>query len=221
MNSELEPSNLSAFEAVVGRRSVRGFLRTPVEGAVVKRILSAAARAPSGMNTQPWCVHIVTNGSKERLSEAVYEAAGRGEGCLEYDYIPEPMKEPYLSRRRKVGFDLYAAYGIDRRDRTARERAFLQNYDFFGAPVGLFITMERELLAGSWLDLRNVHAIHHDRCPCVRTRNLPATSMVRLWRRGAEAVVDSGQIHPPVRDGARLCGPVSAAKSPGYATREA
>lgn len=62
------------------------------------------------------------------------------------------MPEPYLSRRRKVGYDLYSKYGIDRRDYPARRAAMLRNFEFFGAPVGLFFTMDRRMTAGSWLD---------------------------------------------------------------------
>ena len=65
---------------------------------------------------------------------------------------PSPVMEPYLSRRRKVGYDLYKLYGIARDDFEARKKAMLRNFEFFGAPVGLFFTMERCLLLGSWLD---------------------------------------------------------------------
>jgi nitroreductase len=63
------------------------------------------------------------------------------------------MDEPYLSRRCKLGHDLYALYGIDRHDKAAREEAMLRNFDFFGAPVSLFFPMEREMTLGSWLDM--------------------------------------------------------------------
>jgi nitroreductase len=152
VSSAARHNGLSAYEAVVGRRSVRRFLPAPVDDALIDSVLRAAARAPSGLNSQPWLVHVVTEEARERLSRAVRSAAERGEDCLEYRYIPDVMKEPFLSRRRKLGFDLYALYGIDRRDTEARKRAYLRNYDFFGAPVGLFITMDRELLAGSWID---------------------------------------------------------------------
>ena len=152
MSAAVGHNGLSAYQAVVGRRSVRRFRPTPVGDSVIDSILGAAARAPSGMNTQPWLVHVVTGAARERLSRTVRQAAEQGEECVEYRYIPDPMKEPYLSRRRKLGFDLYALYGINRHDLEARSQAYLRNYDFFGAPVGLFITMERELLLGSWID---------------------------------------------------------------------
>jgi nitroreductase len=152
MSAIVAHNGLSAYEAVVGRRSVRRFRSTPVDDDVIDSILRAAARAPSGLNTQPWIVHVVTGTARERLSRAVRQAAERGEACVEYRYIPDLVKEPYLSRRRKLGFALYALYGIDRHDIEARNQAYLRNYDFFGAPVGLFITMERDLLLGSWID---------------------------------------------------------------------
>ncbi len=76
-----------------------------------------------------------------------------GEAKQEYPYFPDDAGEPYLGRRRKVGFDLYALYGVARNDIEGRKRAMLMNFEFFGAPVGLFFCMERKLFYGSWLDL--------------------------------------------------------------------
>jgi nitroreductase len=143
----------SAYDCVVGRRSIRRFLPTPVPEETIDAILNAAARAPSGVNVQPWLVHAVTGPALERLSSAARSAARAGELSLEYAYLPDRMDEPYLSRRRKLGHNLYARYGIDRHDKEAREEAMLRNFDFFGAPVGLFFTMERKVTLGSWLDM--------------------------------------------------------------------
>ena len=144
--------NASVIDAVANRRSVRHFLSTPVPLNVVRAILSAASRAPSGTNFQPWHVHVVTGATRANLSQAVTQAAEAGDRCDEYPYAPAPVMEPYLSRRRKVGYDLYKLYGIARDDFAARKQAMLRNFEFFGAPVGLFFTMERRLLLGSWLD---------------------------------------------------------------------
>lgn len=142
-----------ATDAVVNRHSIRRFLPTLIPAEYIKAILSGAARAPSGTNFQPWRVHVVTGPAQARLSEAVLAAAEAGERVEEYSYAPEKPPEPYLSRKRKVGYDLYALYGIARDDYPARKRAMLRNFEFFGAPVGLFFTMDRSLLYGSWLDL--------------------------------------------------------------------
>ncbi|MBT1509243.1 nitroreductase [Bradyrhizobium sp. SRL28] len=144
--------NSPVIDAVVNRHSVRHFLSTPVPLNVVRAILSAAARAPSGTNFQPWHVRVVTGVTRANLSQAVTQAAEAGERSDEYSYAPAPVMEPYLSRRRKVGYDLYKLYGIARDDFAARKQAMLRNFEFFGAPVGLFFTMEKRLLLGSWLD---------------------------------------------------------------------
>lgn len=146
-------SLVSAIDAVRGRRSVRRFLADPVPEATVREILALASRAPSGTNSQPWLVHVVKGASRERVSQAVLAAATSGNQGEEYAYAPTPWWEPFVSRRRKVGFDLYALYGIERHDMAARTSAGLRNFEFFDAPVGIFFAMERALLYGSWLDV--------------------------------------------------------------------
>ncbi len=143
---------MSAIDAVCGRRSVRRFVATPVPADTLTTILNQAARAPSGTNTQPWKVHVVAGAARDRLSEAVLKAAEAGEPSEEYAYTPSPLREPYLSRRRQIGYALYRLYGIDKTDYPARREAALRNYRFFGAPAGLVFTLDRDLLHGSWLD---------------------------------------------------------------------
>lgn len=140
-------------DAVRGRRSVRRFLSDPVPEQLVRDILAISSRAPSGTNSQPWFVHVVSGAARDRISREVIAAAKAGQSGHEYDYAPKPWWEPYISRRRKVGFDLYAHIGVERNDREGRARAALRNFEFFGAPVGLFFTMERAMERGSWLDL--------------------------------------------------------------------
>lgn len=152
-NQMTEAQGEAVRAAVRGRRSVRGFLPTPVAEATIRTILEEAARAPSGTNSQPWFVHVVTGKARDRLSTAVLEAARQSNSSSEYAYFPDDPGEPYLSRRRKVGFDLYAHYGIDRKDMEGRTRAALKNFELFGAPVGLFFSMHKRMLYGSWLDL--------------------------------------------------------------------
>lgn len=145
---------MEAAEAIRTRRSIRAFLPDPVPRATVERLLALAARAPSGSNTQPWRVHVLAGAAKEALSAEILAAheAGAPEE-REYAYYPDPWFEPYLARRRKVGWDLYAALGIGRGE-TARMRAqHGRNYLFFGAPVGMIVTIDRRLNTGSWIDL--------------------------------------------------------------------
>jgi len=139
-------------EAIAGRRSVRAFLPTPVKADTVRQILKIASRAPSGTNIQPWHVHVVTGAARDRIAQVGREAAVAGGSEAEYAYLPAEMTEPWLSRRRAIGYALYETYGIARDDYPARKEAMLRNYDFFGAPVGLFFCMDRGHALGAWLD---------------------------------------------------------------------
>jgi nitroreductase len=144
-------------DAVIrGRRSVRGFLPTPVPRETILEILDVSARAPSGTNIQPWQVIVVMGERKESLSRELIETAldpkRDAEHTQEYAYYPEKWIPPYIERRRKVGYDLYGLLGIAKGDREQMIRQFAKNYDFFGAPVGLFFTIDRIMGQGSWLD---------------------------------------------------------------------
>ena len=143
-------------EALRSRRSVRAFLPTPVPRKTVEAILEVAARAPSGTNTQPWKVHVLTGASKAALSAAIKAAyddpAERARHTEEYAYYPTEWRSPYIDRRRKVGWDLYSLLGIGRNDKARMHAQHGRNYDFFGAPVGLMFTIDRVLQQGSWLD---------------------------------------------------------------------
>jgi len=141
-------------DAITSRRSVRAFLPTPVPRALIEQILEVASRAPSGTNMQPWSVHVVAGEAKEKLSRAILDAyeAGSEEHTRTWKYYPDEFFEPYLSRRRAVGWGLYGLLGIGKGDRAQMKAQRAQNYLFFGAPVGMFFTLDARLEIGSWLD---------------------------------------------------------------------
>ncbi len=142
--------------AITSRRSVRGFLTTPIPDATVREILEVASRAPSGTNTQPWKVHVLTGAARERLGNAIKAAyddpAERVQHTEEYDYYPREWVSPYIDRRRKVGWDLYGLLEIGKTDKDKMHAQHGRNYVFFDAPVGLIFTIDRILAQGSWLD---------------------------------------------------------------------
>ena len=148
--------------AITSRRSVRGFLPTPIPQAVIETILNVAARAPSGTNIQPWRVYVLTGSAKDSLSaktlaayDAERERQKRGEPPLHtgsYSIYPLEWFEPYLGRRRKVGWDMYGLLGIGKQDHERMHQQHGQNFRFFGAPIGMFFTIDRRLEKGSWMD---------------------------------------------------------------------
>lgn len=139
--------------ALTSRRSIRAFLDTPVPRETVERILDLAARAPSGTNMQPWRGYVLAGEPLKRLADAlVAEALAGAPVEAEYRYYPDAFFEPYLSRRRKVGWDLYGLLGIAKGEGEKMKRQHARNYTFFGAPVGIVFTIDRRLEIGSWLD---------------------------------------------------------------------
>ncbi|WP_343547554.1 nitroreductase [Ralstonia sp.] len=143
-------------QAITSRRSVRAFLPTPVAREDIEAILDVARRAPSGSNTQPWKVYVLTGEAKARLSESVLAAYDHPEADSlhreEYPYYPRTWIDPYQSRRRKVGWDLYGLLGIDRADKERMHAQHARNFRFFDAPVGIIFTIDRVMEQGSWLD---------------------------------------------------------------------
>jgi nitroreductase len=142
--------------AIKTRHSMRAFLPQPVPRDLVEQVLEVASWAPSGTNTQPWQVHVLTGAALRRVAgriQAVYldpeqNAAHREE----YAYYPQEWRSPYIDRRRKVGWDLYGLLGIEKTDKARMQHQHGRNYVFFGAPVGLFFTIDRVMQQGSWLD---------------------------------------------------------------------
>jgi nitroreductase len=148
-------SRIDAVDATMrARRSVRAFLPSPVPQKIVAEILQVAASAPSGVNTQPWQVFALAGAAKQQLCERVLHAYHNEPGLHqpEFDYYPPEFVEPYLSRRRKNGFDLYGLLGIAKGDKAAMHAQTGRNFAFFGAPVGLIFSVDRRLGRGSLLD---------------------------------------------------------------------
>jgi len=141
-------------EAIATRRSIRRYLDTPVPVETVEAILDVAARAPSGTNMQPWRGYALAGAPKDALVAAVQAAfdARDPEHKQEVSYYPDAFFEPYLSRRRAVGWELYGLLGIAKGEAEKMQAQHRRNFQFFDAPVGLIFTIDRRLATGSWLD---------------------------------------------------------------------
>jgi len=150
------PGQAAVDAAITSRRSIRAFLDKPVAREDVARILDVAARAPSGTNTQPWKVHVLTGDARARLSGAILAAyadpAQAAQHHEEYPYYPREWVSPYIDRRRKVGWDLYSLLGLTRDDKAGMAAQHGRNFAFFDAPVGMIFTIDRIMEQGSWLD---------------------------------------------------------------------
>ena len=145
---------MDILEAMRGRKSTRAYLDKPVTRATVEAILDAARWAPSGVDSQPWKVAVVTGAIKARISEELLAArTAKQPENPDYAYYPSEWQEPYKSRRKATGLALYAALKIGKDDPQARMKAWNNNYRFFGAPVGLLFFVDRALAQGAWVDM--------------------------------------------------------------------
>jgi nitroreductase len=142
-------------QTLLDRRSIRAYLDRPVPADLVREIVDIARQSPSSGNLQPWRLFALAGDDLAVLKAAVQKTLSvqpKGEG-MGYPIYPEPLKSPYDARRAQCGEDLYAAINVTRDDRAGRQQQFARNFSFFGAPVGLFLTVDRSMGNGQWADL--------------------------------------------------------------------
>ncbi|MGC1464309.1 MAG: nitroreductase [Pseudolabrys sp.] len=146
---------MDVFKAVATRYSCRAFLPTPIPEAMVRDIVERAARAPSAGNMQPWRIYAIAGERVEALKVLLaprMDELPKGEGG-DYRIYPDPMEEPYRSRRFAVGELLYNSIDVPRADKPARYRQYARNFQFFGAPVGIFFALEKSFGVAQWADI--------------------------------------------------------------------
>jgi nitroreductase len=146
---------MNVSDAVKSRISTRAFLDTPVSEAQIRDILDVARWAPSGGNLQPWRAHVVMGDARDRLIAVVKQAIVDNPFADEAELAIYPPKlgEPWRTRRFEVGEAMYALLGVPREDKPARIAHLLRNYEFFGAPSGLFFSLDRQFDKGQWAHL--------------------------------------------------------------------
>lgn len=144
---------MNVSEALQLRKSVRAFLNKDVEEYKIDAILSAASHAPSGTNTQPWQVAVVTGESKQKLQSQIENSFRQGnKAAADYQYYPKEWLEPYKSRRRACGLQMYSTLKVTKEDKQQQQNLWAANYRAFDAPVMLLFFMDECMETGSFLD---------------------------------------------------------------------
>ena len=142
---------MKVSDAIKARKTIRNFLDTPVEDALIEELLTKAARAPSGGNLQPWLIYILNGAVTKRFVELI--ASKSSPESPQYDVYPPNLKEPYRSSRFKVGEDMYALLDIPRDDKPARLAHLARNFKFFDAPAAFFCFVDQIMGPPQWSDL--------------------------------------------------------------------
>lgn len=148
-------------QAITSRHSVRAFLDKAVDFQTIQDILSVACRAPSGTNTQPWKVYVVTGKKRQemidRVCAAQIELFTKPERAEQYQetfpYYPETWISPFIDRRRENGWGLYGLLGIQKGEKEKMAAQQLRNYQLFDAPVALYFTVNKAMGIGSKMDI--------------------------------------------------------------------
>ena len=176
---------MNVTDAVSARVSIRAFKPDPVPGALVREILEAASRAPSGGNLQPWRVYALTGAPLEALKAEV--AANPFGETPEYDVYPPNLWDPLRTRRFECGEDLYATIGIPREDKPARLRQLARNGELFGAPVGLFFCLDRKVGPPQWSDV----GMYMQTVMLLAVERGLATCAQEYWARYPQTLIES------------------------------
>jgi nitroreductase len=161
--------------AISERRSARAYLSRPVPADLIRGIIEIARRTPSSSNMQPWRLSVIAGADLDRLRGVVRQSltANPGAEGSEYKIYAPNLKDPYNRRRIKCAEDLYGTLGIPRDNKMARLMQFAKNFDFYGAPVGMILSIDRTMERGQWADLgmflQSILLLAHERglsaCP--------------------------------------------------------
>ncbi len=139
--------------ALENRKSVRAFLDKAVPTDLINAVLKQAKNAPSGVNTQPWQVAVITGETKQKLGKKMEETFRSGtKGEMDYQYYPLDWQGAYKERRKACGLLMYSTLEISREDRARQTDQWAANYRAFDAPVMLLFFMDKVMETGSYLD---------------------------------------------------------------------
>lgn len=144
---------MNVIKAIEQRKSTRAYLSKDVEKKKIDTILDAARHAPSGVNTQPWQVAVVTGEAKIKLQTKIEKAfRGGDKGKADYPYYPDEWLQPYASRRKECGLLMYKTLAITREDKARQLEQWAANYRAFDAPALLLFFIDDVMQAGSYID---------------------------------------------------------------------
>lgn len=181
---------MTITKALLERRSARAFLPTPVSTETVTAIIEGALHTASSSNMQPWKLYAMAGDDLAALRTAVRQslAANPAAEGADYKIYAEPLKETFNARRKACAEAMYATIGIARENKLGRLMQFARNFDFYDAPVGMILTIDRTMEHGQWADvgmfLQSLLLLAHEQglgtCPQAAWAAMPRTVAAHL-----------------------------------------
>ena len=147
MTASTAPSP-SFDDVVVGRRSIRGFKPERPSQAVIREVIELAMRAPSSLNTQPWNFYVVAGEPLDRIRAGNTERNLAGVPSSREFRSHGEYAGPHRERQIDIAKQLFAAMGIAREDKDARQGWVLRGFRQFDAPVSVVVTYDRAIHGG-------------------------------------------------------------------------
>ena len=142
---------MNVLDAIQGRQSVRSFQKKEVPQEIIEKILNISKFAPSGGNTQPWKIYVLSKKVMKELEVSVLSNLDNGiSETPNFDIYPQPMSDHLKNRVKECGKLMYGALEIGKEDLEGRLNQLKQNFSFFGAPVGMLVTVEKEVDLNGW-----------------------------------------------------------------------
>lgn len=135
---------MDVLDALQARRSIRGFQSRPVSKAVITEILSAASRAPSGKNAQPWEFIVLSGDLLREIGEANVAALRSGVPAVP-DIAIEFPRGRFVRRSQEVAKQIYTAMDIPRDDKPKRQAWWELGFRFFDAPAAIIVHFGPEI----------------------------------------------------------------------------
>jgi len=162
---------MKLMNALISRRSIRQFENTPVSKNKIDEVIKAALLSPSNANVQPYRLAVATGDLRDKLQEDLsskFIAANQikntkmpkklwraafSKDLPDGDFNPN-IKYPkeLMKRKYECGYGLYDCLKIKRDAHLARDRQMQRNFEFFGAPVVVFVFCHGDLGVYSALD---------------------------------------------------------------------
>ena len=155
-------------EAVKGRRSIRKYKTDEIPENIIREIIEDARWAPSGGNTQPWELYVVTGEALRKFKEAnrrnFLEGVVMTPDISMQQVWPEVMKNRYQALAKNT----LDSQNIDRKDKEARRHYNADMFALFNAPALILFCLDKALsLEYAMLDigmiLQTVCSLAYDR----------------------------------------------------------
>ena len=177
-------------QALQERRSARAYCDRPVPAKLIREIIDAALHTASSSNMQPWRLYAMAGDDLASLRGGVRKslAANPAAEGAEYKIYAENLSDPYNARRKLCAEDMYSTIGIARENKLGRMMQFARNFDFYDAPVGMIVAIDRTMEHGQWADvgmfLQSILLLAHERglgtCPQAAWAAMPRTVRAHL-----------------------------------------